>query len=150
MSAAPDDRFERLLTRAMVKVEGPSATETLWNLRNDRLDKYGRSLAYELVLDVEPEDAWVRFSELELAKLGAYLSTKKFGLLGGPQVLIAVWHADQMYVFEAPAFFQAVAELSEVSTEDLERRIRARQRSPSAGSFVTQLLPPPPDSSGDE
>lgn len=137
--------FDRFLAGALTSVHGDQATETLWNLRNERLDKYGRALAYEMVLDLEPADAWSRFVDGELPKLCTYLSSKKFGLFGGPQVLIAVWIESRMYLFDAPPFFDSVATLNGQTRGELEDRIRNAQQA-SAGSFVTQMLPPPKDS----
>src|SRR5688572_16495246 len=127
--AEPGNRppFDRFLAAALTSVHGEQATETLWNMRNERLDKYGRALAYEMVLDLEPADAWKRFVDVELPKLSTYLSSKKFGLMGGPQVLIAVWIESRMYLFEAPQFFDAIAEISGENRAQLEDRIRSAQ-----------------------
>jgi hypothetical protein len=131
--------FDQLLARAMQRVPGGEATETLWNLRNERTDKYGRSLAYEIVVKLDPPDAWRKFIDVELPKLGVFLISKKFGPTGGPQVLVALWVAEHMYLFEAQALFEAVGELDGVTVEELARRIRASAQPTHEGSLLGHM-----------
>lgn len=109
-----------LLPRATLIVEGPDATRALAELREELEETHGRSLIYEIVLPADGTP-WVRS---KLPALADYLVTKKYGVLGGKSVRIALWSGDRVHVLDCPAFFQGVGEVLGLEPAPLELHLR--------------------------
>lgn len=109
-----------LLPRATLIVEGQDATRALAELREELEEAHGRALIYEHVLPADGSP-WV---EKLLPALADYLSMKKYGVLGGKSVRIALWSGPHVHVLESEAFFDGVGEVLGMERAALELKLR--------------------------
>jgi hypothetical protein len=130
------DRLAALLERAERRVPGPEGTAALWHRRGELLARYNNAVSYELVLTAEGEEAWRQLLGVELRKLGTYLTAKRQGN-GGPWVTVALWHKDELHLFDAISFLTSIAEIEGCRLDAITARLR------TVGAESTPLLPGP-------
>jgi hypothetical protein len=114
------DEHMTILPRAIHIYDGPDATRALAELRERLEAEHGRALIYELVL---PGDGrpWI---ERCLPALADYLVAKKYGVMGGKGVRIALWSGDRVHVLDCEAFFGGVGEVLQLEPAPLELHLR--------------------------
>ncbi|MCC7381624.1 MAG: hypothetical protein IT384_07320 [Deltaproteobacteria bacterium] len=127
MSAADESRVQRLLALADHHVPGLEATAALWARREENLERFGRAVSYELVVDPHSAGAWQRLLDRELPKIGRYFEAKRVGALGETSVLIAVWADDVVHLFAAPQFFAALAAIEDTSLDEIAAYVRGEK-----------------------
>lgn len=116
------DAFDRLITRASAVVEGPDANRALWDARQALEDEHTLVVVYEMVLGAQA--TWAGFLQQQLPRLTEHLGAKGLTMLGGSNVVLALWRGDVMYTFTCADFFGAIAEIEGMSLDTLRERIK--------------------------
>ena len=140
------ERYEQLIDLAIQEVDGPDANQVLWDRRVALTEEHGQAIGYELVIPIDRTPPWETFVEMELVKLTDHLLAKNEPPLGSPYVTVAVWRATQMFIYTAPGFWEAIAQLQACTVDALLDRVQAartRRDTEQPESIETLALPGP-------
>lgn len=101
------NQFASLVASAPKAIDGQSANQWLWNERQRLECLHGDGFSYEVVLD--ESKPWSEFLENMLVRLLDHLEAKHQRPPGPPWMVVAVWSKEEMFPFEAPTFWDALA-----------------------------------------
>ena len=146
MSPPDQANFERLLRDAHEVISGLDANRRMYELRGELVERFGRAVMYEVVLPAPEAGQWASFVARELPKLAEHLTAKKETVPGSASVAIFVWSGQEAHHFDAPTFWQSIADIEGCAIAELLAPANAGDtRGATTGGGPPLLLPAPVD-----
>ncbi|HJZ88903.1 MAG TPA: STAUR_1299 family protein [Polyangia bacterium] len=121
-----DDRTRALLARAERRVAGRDANQEIDRERTRQRIAYGRSLSYEVVMG--PQHGFAYLATVVAPKLAEYMRNKKMSAYNCRGVFVSLFVGADLYLIEAPTFFDAVREAEGLDEAGWRVRVAAWER----------------------